>query len=461
MQELIKVQDSIYKLSEKADATALDLVTLFSTQADALILELQETYEEENKANSKAQEWQKTLADTFALQADALIEELKETYNKENELEEKSKQTQKNLVDTFNLEAETLINELQKIYEKEEKEDLLTKEWQKNLADTFALKTEALIKELQATYDKENEANLKAKELQKTLADTFALQSSALINELQATYIAENDADWKANQLQNSLAWAFSTKSNNLLNELLASYNSLENANTMTNLLKGSLDSALKGSYDTSGITSSIDKITSAARDAKSALDNLGGNYIPNTIETNEPQIPTAQKPSQENNTKDTTVVYVDKSGNKNNFTGKSNQVLKDAGLKIEARAKGGTITKENHGSLDFIAEVVGEDKLIAVNNGESVLTEKQTDLLRKFAENWNPNNFLANMQPMYTLPKMPEIAPRNASASVLEFNGTLMHIDKVDSTNIKQMETIANKAVNKLVDRINNGMRY
>ena len=35
------------------------------------------------------------------------------------------------------------------------------------------------------------------------------------------------------------------------------------------------------------------------------------------------------------------------------------------------------------------------------------------------------------------------------------------MHIDKVDSTNIKQMENIANKAVDNLVTKLSDGIRY
>ena len=48
-----------------------------------------------------------------------------------------------------------------------------------------------------------------------------------------------------------------------------------------------------------------------------------------------------------------------------------------------------------------------------------------------------------------------------NSNSPTLEFNGTLMHIDKVDSTNIKQMENIANKAVDRLVTQMSDGIRY
>ncbi len=79
----------------------------------------------------------------------------------------------------------------------------------------------------------------------------------------------------QANKTADTLAWMFATKADKLVNELATSYYAEENLLNMTNALQQSLVNALEGGYDVSGIVNDIDSITSAAENAKAALDAL------------------------------------------------------------------------------------------------------------------------------------------------------------------------------------------
>jgi len=250
--------------------------------------------------------------------------------------------------------------------------------------------------------------------------------------------------------------------------------------------LKNSLVSTLEGGYNVSGITSALNSITSAANRATDAFRTLNENasFIAPTTPISKPS-----------STK-TDYVYLDKNGKVNGFTGKSNQVIKDGGLKIEAFSKGGVVTKDDDNILKPIAESVGEDTMVAVKYGESILTKEQREMLRQFAEGWNNNRIIKNAgdstllrrqmdgiydffgvdasqfvanytQPLFTAPKLPEFVQRNTQPVNVHFDSFMQVNGDINDTNhfTKQVEKIAgnisDKKVNNLVNKMYDRMMY
>jgi hypothetical protein len=93
------------------------------------------------------------------------------------------------------------------------------------------------------------------------------------------------------------------------------------------------------------------------------------------------------------------------------------------------------------------------------VGKGDQIFTAKETNNMFKWSQ-FDPSKFISSI---HNSKSGNDISVSNVTNSkpTFEFNGTMMHIDKVDSTNIKQMEGIANNAVNKLVDKMFKGIKY
>lgn len=273
----------------------------------------------------------------------------------------------------------------------------------------------------------------------------------------------------QANVTADSLAWMFATRADNLVGQLTNSYTSEENLNAMTNALKDSFVNTLERGYDVSGITSSLSSIADSANRTANAFRNMydamnNRNNISSetgtTIRTNIGNGKTTYSivPVVSNTPIKTYNSYNEAYEDwKNNYK---------AGYQVDRYAKGVhnldkdeiAFTQEN--GQEIILSPTRNAILTPLKQGDSVLTKAQTDAIYEWAK-YNPNTFVPNGM-KNILSNISKIQPviKNSNPTV-EFNGTLMHIDKVDNTNIKQMENIANKAIDRLALKLSDGIKY
>lgn len=291
-------------------------------------------------------------------------------------------------------------------------------------------------------------------------------QSSAFITTLMGVESQVYNLQTQADIASQSISAMFSNRADTLVGELVSSYNSEDNLNAMTNTLQNSLVNTLERGYNVSSITSALssiasgaDSVASAAQRAAQALSEMGA----------------AQS--------DTPTYYPNgRYGIINGYNGKivesglseadARKILNskyggNAGsYHIKAFAKGGLITKDDDGSFDPIAKSLGEDTMIAVQHGESILTPIQTENMLKLAELLkNPYN----MGNSYNMAYKPSATQNLPEIKIKERPNITLHYDKMFEFNgdfnnseqlLKKMESVSNKVTTNILNDINNRFR-
>ena len=286
----------------------------------------------------------------------------------------------------------------------------------------------------------------------------------------------------QANVTADSLSYMFSARADNLVNELVTSYQSEENLNNMTKALNDSLVKTLESGYNISSLTNAIGSIidgvngiASAARNATQALSEMGA---------------ARQNANNSGGSGKGSSGKGSGSGGGNGGSGDwhTNQYVRFA--------KGGIVKKDKDDPLNPIAESLGEDRMVAVKEGEGVFTKEQTELLKKMVtenggeiredgrlyatkridkstgngaglsiEELTRASALLDIGMSYPARtvKQPETVPNNVNNRNSEVHvGSLITVQgNIDSSNVKQMEAIADKAVGKFARELNNLTRF
>lgn len=267
----------------------------------------------------------------------------------------------------------------------------------------------------------------------------------------------------QANVTANSLAWMFSARADNLVNELTTSYYAEVNLASMTNALQQSLINTLERGYDVSSIVNSLASVESAANSAKAAIDNLANasSASANSASTNK---------TSSNNLSGT---YAVSPMNGKVLAGPSLQA-NYIDPKLKKYASG---TRNSKGNLIITDEKGYEMKLPKLQNGQytlanegsQVFTKEQTDRLYELA-NMDTKNLIPfdeltaeAMQKLWrsAYVSAPVLNQRLNSNKPVQVGNLINVQGSIDSSNIKQMETIANKAVNNLVNKLHDGLTY
>lgn len=306
--------------------------------------------------------------------------------------------------------------------------------------------------------------------------------TSAFIGNLMGVEYKVYDLQNQANATADTLAWMFGTRADTLVNELTTSYYSEQNLANMTNALQQSLVNALERGYNISSITNALGSVESAARSAKAAIDSLNSTPVNTSPSYNGGSGDGGNNSSGNggngSGSSGSNIRYSGgyderfSNGNKYNlinvYTGRVDESglsysqawekQKKTGMyEIKKMAKGGIVTKDPHSPLNAIAEAVGEDTIIAAKEGEAVITEKQTDSLRKFVDSIggykdgdvyvipsrgrsdsqvpleNMSGNLAALDPVSlsnNIRSMPEVMPNNVDKSVNNHVGSLVTIN-------------------------------
>lgn len=290
--------------------------------------------------------------------------------------------------------------------------------------------------------------------------------SSAFIANLMGVESEVYGLQEQANTTADSLSYMFATRADNLVNELTSSYYSEENLNTMTQALRDSLVNTLEGGYNVSGITSALNSIAegannvaSAANSAAQALAAMGAAQQAVTTTTAKTTYSIHQTGAV-----DPTYTVKDSKGN----IVSSGNTLKQAQDYIKSKNAYASGTRNAKGGLRVVGEEGNELELMKLpsghyeigNAGDQILTKAQTDNIFDWSK-LNP----ADLVPYDIIGslnlKLPDIEPRNVNNNPVQIGNLITVQGNVDSSNIKQMESIANKAVDKLVNKMYDGFKY
>lgn len=286
----------------------------------------------------------------------------------------------------------------------------------------------------------------------------------------------------QANVTADSLSYMFATRADNLVNELVTSYQSEENLNNMTKALNDSLVKTLESGYNISSLTNAIGSIidgvngiASAARNATQALSEMGA---------------ARQNANNSGGSGKGSSGKGSGSGGGNGGSGDwhTNQYVRFA--------KGGIVKKDKDDPLNPIAESLGEDRMVAVKEGEGVFTKEQTELLKKMVtenggeiredgrlyatkridkstgngaglsiEELTRASALLDIGMSYParMVKQPETVPNsvNNRSNEVHIDSLITVQGNIDSSNVKQMEAIADRAVGKFAKELDYMTRF
>lgn len=282
----------------------------------------------------------------------------------------------------------------------------------------------------------------------------------------------------QANTTADSLAWMFSAKADNLVNELYMSYYAETTLADMTNALQQSLVNTLERGYDASGIVNSLNSIADAADRAKRKIDSLNDSPTTPSVSTGFNDLDASRK------------YFIKDENSKTLFVGNPNQCQSwvsahNYGLgsivgddinvidnnKLKKYASGTRNAKEglrvvNETGPELVLPKLPSGNYTVGNAGDQILTKVETDNIFGWAK-LDPNNlipinitdYMDNLRVM----SMPQILPSNVNNNNNPVQiGNLINVQgSVNSSDLKQMESIANKAVDKLVNKIHDGIMY
>lgn len=245
----------------------------------------------------------------------------------------------------------------------------------------------------------------------------------------------------QANTTADSLAWMFSTKADALVNELASSYYCEENLRTMTLALQDSLINTLERGYDVSSIVNSINSISESAKRAKKSIDELLGSLPTETTSNSK--------------------IGGGGGGGNRAFT-----VATVTDLHAYAggtrSTKGNLFIKDENGYE--LLNKLSSGRYAVANEGSQVFTKEQTDHLYEQSKLdpalWPRFNTAENLWKNAGI--MKPMVNRTVNNSTPVQIGNLVNVEgNVGSSDIRQMEVIADKAVNKLVNRLHDGITY
>jgi len=291
-------------------------------------------------------------------------------------------------------------------------------------------------------------------------------QSSAFIGNIIGVENQVWDLQAQANTTADSLAWMFSTRADNLVNELANSYYSEANLNSMTHALQDSLINTLERGYNVSSITSALDSIADGARAVASAAAEATQRLA---------EMGVAQNSNQQSGY---TYKYYQDAGKE--YDSNKNLVrVYDENDKLIAVTTLGVAQYKYHATNKYATGVKDLDKdelawtqeygrevilspsrnaiLTPLKEGDSVLTKLQTDNLYEWSKLKPVNNMSSVIN--NTIPNI----------NKNENNTPSLHLDKLveingsvgSSVDLKQVEIIANKAVDNLVNKMYDGVKY
>lgn len=299
--------------------------------------------------------------------------------------------------------------------------------------------------------------------------DTLSSNTSAFIGELESVEQKEWELQEQANQTSEVLAEAFSKKSDALVEEFNKACASQENLNNVTLALQNNLINTLEREYDVSGITSAMDSIADAASNAAKQLRNVreeqenadddtdGEAYKKkySLVDTRTGEVLESGLSASE--AKASRVKYGGKGGTAQiQYRDKNNKT------KVASFSNGGIVediedASDGRALFKRLAQYLGEDNLVAVKNGEGILTPTQTQTLVDITPTLTSDKFVTAVQKLNV--------PDNVSCPVQNISyqyGSLVTVNgNVDNNNINKIKTLIKDELKATFTKFDRDFRY
>lgn len=211
-------------------------------------------------------------------------------------------------------------------------------------------------------------------------AISFGNHSSIFISQLQGVegkiYNVQTQADNMAYSMINAMGVSSDALVGQVNNVAVALNNDANYAQSLGNMLSN----VLSANYNVSGITDSLYSIEAAANAAAGAIAGMLSGNTSNMAHYHAIYSGSGSYSSEDLGymTKEQAQAIIDRM-NKNTSSGHQ--------WVLRAYAKGGLVTKDDDNPLNKIAESVGEDSLIAAQEGEIVLDKRTSNSFMQFAD--------------------------------------------------------------------------
>lgn len=419
------------------------------------------------------------------------------TIAKRKKLEEQLSEAKKDLEETeyqHSIEVqEEALNKQFEQYEKERNDEINALRESLNDRETILAESFATVKENASLIGQEI-ANIAVEHgitVSNTLISSWQAGGNAIagygeiLSQNTSAFIAnimgvENEM-WNlqanANNTANTLAWMFSTKADNLVSELNSSYFAESNLNMMTQVLQNSLINTLERGYNVTSITNALGNIESAAKNAKDAVDALnntpytnGGSGSSNTANSS------GISGSGQSTSEIINKILEDKKDrvnnlrvpSKNNHKGGGSSTVTTTYAHLNAyadgtrNAKGGIIVKDEEG-IELELMKLRNGKFGIASDGSQIFTKEQTDNLYEMSKK-SPEKLTSDITlDMWRRSNVPEpvIDKRVDNNTSIQVGSLITVHGSIDSSNVKQMQKIADQAVEKFERRINECIVY
>ena len=284
--------------------------------------------------------------------------------------------------------------------------------------------------------------------------------SSVFSQNLTTMQNAEWNLQQQANTTAISVASVYTASADNLLMQLTNSYVAESNLKQMTDALHDSLIKCLDSGYNIGSLTTQLHSVADAANSAANAVNNLMNSFAGSGNGTY--QYGTGN-----------TVYYIDDKGQKHvtseaqakkaGYTAPTSDrqdLIKNKKKKTSKKAKGGLITKKSSGSFDSIAESVGEDHIISVQDDEFVLTPVQTQAWLKLVDNLDSYNNLFKQNTSIIPHNIPLRDGLSNGSITLNYDHLIEVQGDVNNSNIKDIENAVSNSVNEQIKQFTTALK-
>lgn len=293
--------------------------------------------------------------------------------------------------------------------------------------------------------------------------------SSAFILQLSNVEQKEWDLQEQANSTSESISNLFTHKSEELVLEFDSATSSAIEFNDAITAIQQNLYELLDGGFDISGIASQLEEIESAAKSTSKAISSVSNNDV---LDSSKPSVEEKKTPVSKytyeivdagtgmvldsyDNLETAKANRLATYGDFNDFTYIQRRD-EDDNIRVLKFAKGGIVDSKDKSALDLIAQRVGEDRMIAVKDGEGILTPEQTNAFLKLAPT------LSGIKPSWF--RSPEfmVDAINQRPNVNYQYGSLVTVNgNVDDTNIAKMTDVIRKELKNTFAKIDRDHRY
>lgn len=276
---------------------------------------------------------------------------------------------------------------------------------------------------------------------------TLDTETSEFIQQLSSVEQKEYALQEQANTTYEAIANAFGCKADELVTEFDTATSKVNDMNTALTAVQNVLNSIAQNGIDTSAIVSSLEKVKDAAKSASAAIQDVGSDNSNKTEKSVKYKIVDAYSG-------EILAQNLDYSKAKQMVYTESDMIGKT--MNIVRMAKGGIVGNKSSNLFEEYAKRIGEDRMIAVKDGEGILTKEQTQAFLKLVPTLN--NFDKSW---IKQPSIPDGFSSNKNNVSYNYDSILTVNGNIDDTNATKMTDLIRKELRSTFSKMDRDHRY